>query len=156
MSFFDGAGGFLRSGIYQDPRTRLGFLVRPLGVNLGSHSLSLRLIAPDVKRLRTPVVFHDIRSRRGGEEVPRRFWEYRSLERSPWGTSPPPRRRGRAGVSCLGSLLKRLVWACRRIACGSRTRRPPITSFTNPVICTRGRGTFGNGQRCSLIVVYYG
>ena len=27
MSFFDGVGGFLRSRIYQDPRTRLGSLV---------------------------------------------------------------------------------------------------------------------------------
>ena len=33
------------------------------------------------------MVFHDIRSRRSREEVPRRFREYRSLERSPWGTS---------------------------------------------------------------------
>ena len=53
-----------------------------------------------------------------------------------------------ASASHLNSWLKWLVCACRRIACGSRTRRPPTTSFKNPVICTISRPTFGKGWRC--------
>jgi len=65
-------------------------------------------------------------------------------------------RRTHASVLCSESLLTRLVHACRRIACGSQTRRPSTTSFRKPAICMASRATFGNGPRCSPIVVSYG
>ena len=57
-------------------------------INLTPCTFSRRSIALNVKSIRTRLVSPGRRSRGSREEVPREFREYRSLERSVWGTSP--------------------------------------------------------------------
>ena len=143
----EGVGSFPRSGMYRVRRTHLGSLVRSQRHNLAlSPPLRWQIVLRMKSCKDTSGIFRPkkLEEQRGGSS---RLSGTLFAGTVRLGYVSPP--TDTPWCLAFGNFTERIgVRACRKIACGSRIRRPSIISSTNLVICMQSRTALGNWQCC--------